>query len=340
MARKNKRKWGVLFSGENITMAETLQYSTMAAQAGAESLWTCEIWRDGFVPLAAMAAAAPGLRLGTGVAHFARPPLLTELTAMSLAELTDGKFILGLGTAPKHFNENWYGLSYRKPVARMREYIECIRTMWTANPTRPVEYDGEFYQLKDYRRFIPPTYDHIPIYLAAVLPRMLQLAGSIGNGMIVNSLNTPKYLTEVVHPNLKKGMAAVGRSEKDFELCAIKPCAVNKDRKQARALGRHIIAFYSTIPYFDAVLDPLGFTEPKMRIRAALQRDDIPGMLDEVTDDMIDALILSGTPDDVRRQLSNFDDFFETTLLFCPFFFVDPAESKANHVAMIEAFAD
>lgn len=339
MARR-KRKWGVLFSGENLSMQDLVHYAKMAADAGAESIWSCEVWRDAFVPLAAMSVAAPGPRTGTGVAHFARTPLLTELSAMSMAELTGGRFVLGLGTAPKVWNENWHGIEYSNPVARMREYIECIRTMWSASPERTVNYDGQFYKLKDYRRLIPPTYPSIPIYLGCVLPSMIQLAGSHADGMIINTLNTPKYIRETVHPNLKKGMAKTGRSEDQIEICAIKCCAVDPDPKEAHELSKHIIAFYSTLPYFDAVLDPMGFTQPKLAIRAAMQRDDLPAMLAAVTQEMIDTLVLSGTAADVRRQLQAFDGLFETTLLFCPFFGVDPDRTKANHAAMIQAFAE
>ncbi len=338
--KRRKRKWGVLFSGENLSMSDLVHYAKMAKDAGAESVWSTELWRDGFVPLTAMAAAAPGLRVGTGVAHFARPPMLTELSAMSLAEYTNGNFVLGLGTAPKAWNENWHGLEYRKPVTRMREYIECIRTMWTATPTHSVSYRGEFFNLQEYRRFLPAPYPRVPIYLAAVQPRMLRLAGTHADGMIVNTLNGTKYLTEVVHPNLKRGLDASGRSLNEFELCAIKCCAVNKDAKRARDLSRHVIAFYATVPYFDIVFDPLGFTEPKLAIRDAMSRGDIPGMLAAVTEAMIDTLVLAGTPDDVHRQLQVFDGLFETTLLFCPFFAVDPGETKANHAAMIAAFAE
>lgn len=341
MAAKKKQKWGLLLSGENLSMDDIVHYSKMADQAGAESLWSTELWRDGIVMLAAMAAAAPTLRVGTGVVHFARPPLNLDLTAMSMAEYTHGKFILGIGTAPKFVNEDWYGISYEKPIRRMRELIECLRVMWTSSPTKSVSYEGEVFQVKNYRRFIPPPYESIPIYLAAVLPPMLQLAGSHADGVIINTLNTPRYFKDVVHPNLKKGAARAGRSlDSNYEICAIKPCAVNKDRKQARELGKHVIAFYATLPYFDAVLDPAGFYEPKMKIREAMQRNDIRGMLDNVTEDMVDTLVLAGTADDVRRQLKEFDGLFETTLLFTPFFFVDPAETKANHAAMIEAFAD
>ena len=129
------------------------------------------------------------------------------------------------------------------------------------------------------------------------------------------------------------------RSSKDFEVCASKACIVNADAKRARAIGRHAIAFYANLPYFDIVLDPLGFTQAKLAIRAAARRNDIPGMVQAVTEDMVDALVLAGTPDDVHRQLEPFVGLFDTLLLAFPAFAADPEETKAGHAALIEAFA-
>src|SRR5215470_6330071 len=94
----------------------------------------------------------------TPVAQFARPPVLTALSAMALAEYTQGRFVLGIGTGPLDWNKQWHGLEVPKPVARMREYIECLRTLWTATTTQPVSYCGEFLQVTDYLRLIPAPY--------------------------------------------------------------------------------------------------------------------------------------------------------------------------------------
>jgi alkanesulfonate monooxygenase SsuD/methylene tetrahydromethanopterin reductase-like flavin-dependent oxidoreductase (luciferase family) len=193
--------------------------------------------------------------------------------------------------------------------------------------------------VKDYRRFSSAPYEHVPTYLAGTLPRMIQLAGSHADGMIANTINTPRYFTEVVHPNLKKGLAAAGRSRDGSELCAFKVCAVNKDASAARALASHAIVFSSALPYFDIVLDPIGFTEAKLRIRAAMAQNDIQSALKAVTNEMIDTLVLAGTPDDVHQQLEKFEGLFDTLILLSPFFVVDPEETKANHYAMIEAFS-
>lgn len=340
MPRERSFKWGVLYNGDKLTLDDIVRFAGQAEQAGAESIWAAELWRDAFVPLTAIASNVRNVRLGTAVAHFARPPMLTELGAMSLAEYTRGRFILGLGTAPKDWNERWHGLEYRRPVARMKEYVECIRTMWQGSPEHGVDYAGEFYTVRDYRRLTEPPYRRIPIYLAAVLPRMIRLAGSLADGIILNVLNTPRYFREVVHPHLQTGFARRADGAAGFEVCAVKCCAVHARRAEARKLARHAVAFYATLPYFDAVLDPAGFTKEKRAIRDAMQRHDVATMLTSVTDDMIDALVLAGTPDDVRHQLRAFAGLFDTLLLLSPSFAADPQQVQENNAAMIAAFAE
>jgi probable F420-dependent oxidoreductase len=334
-----KWKWGILFSGDNLTLDETVSYARQAEDAGADSLWTTELGRDAFVPLAGMASACKRVRLGTGVATYARPPAMTEISAMSMAELTDDRFILGLGTAPAMWNENWHQLAVDKPAKRMREYVEAIRLMWTASPTNSINYEGEYIKVSDYRRIMAPPYPPLPIYLAAVQPGMLQLSGAIADGLIANLLNTPQYFTDIVHPNVKKGLAKTGRHLSDIELCSLKVCSVDKDRQRARRRARPPIAFYSNLPYFDQVLDPAGFTKEKLAIRAAMAENDVAKMLDLVTDDMIDTLVLAGTPDEVRKKLGCYEGLFETLILYCPMPWLEPEESKANHEMMIETFA-
>ena len=335
-----KLNWGIVFTGDNLSLADILRYAKQAEDAGAESLWSTELGRDAFVPLAAIANVVKRVRLGTGVATFARPPMHAETAAMTLAEMTNGNFVLGLGTAPPHWNANWHGLEVTKPVARMRDYVACIRTMWSSNQSKSVDYEGEVMRIKGYRRFIPAPYPSVPIFLAAVQPHMLQLTGEVADGLLGNLLNTHRYIQEVVHPNLKIGMAKSGRSWDKFELATLKVCAVNRDRKAARNLARHTIAFYSTLPYFDIVLDPAGFTGPKQRIREAFARNDIPAMLNGVTEEMVDALVIAGTPDEARAQLKRHEGLVDTVVLYCPTFAVEAVESKANHEAIIEAFAD
>ena len=339
MAAERRIKWGVLFNGDNLSLDEILRYAHMAEEAGADSLWSSDLGRDAFTPLAAMGGVVKSVRLGTAVATFARPPMHTETAAMTMAELTGHNFVLGLGTAPREWNRDWHGLADYKPVTRMREYVQCIRRMWTASPTEAIDYDGRFVSVRGYRRFIPAPCPAVPIYLAAVRERMLELAGEVGDGLLANTLNTPAYFRDIVRPQIAAGMAKAGRSGAPFEIAALKACAVHEDRARARGLARHAIAFYATLAYFDIVLDPAGFAEQKERIRAAHVRDDLPAMLDAVTEDMIDALVLAGTPEEVRAQLRPFEGLIDTVILACPILAAGPKETRANHEAMIGAFA-
>src|SRR3954447_15149650 len=99
-------------------------------------------WRDAFVPLASVASTAKNIRVGTAIAQMARPPVLTVLSALSMAELTQGKFILGVGTGPRDWNRNWHDIDVQRPIPRIREYIECIRTVLKATASSPASYSA------------------------------------------------------------------------------------------------------------------------------------------------------------------------------------------------------
>ena len=333
-------KWSIVFTGDNLRLDEILAYAKTAADAGADGFYATELGRDAFTPLAAIGAQISGVRLGTAVATFARPPMHAETAAMTMAELTDDRFILGLGTAPPHWNENWHGLTGYRPAPRLKEYIEAIRLMWTAAPDRPVTYEGEYVTVRDYARFIPAPRPAPPIYIAAVQGRMLRLSGEVCDGLIANTLNTTGYFRDVVRPNVEKGRASTGRDSLPFEYSTLKVCSVHSDGAAARQLAKHTIAFYATLPYFDIVLDPAGFTEQKERIRAASTTMDVEAMVAAVSDDMVDALVLAGTPDEVREQAEAFRGLVDNLILYAPTFFVEPDQTRAAHANMIAAFAD
>ena len=330
-------KWGVIYNADALPLEDVLQFAFQAESAGADVVWTAEGWRDAFVPLAAIASVAKKLRVGTAIAQMARPPVLTTLGALSMAELTGGKFILGVGTAPKIWNQNWHNLNVQKPVAQIREYIECIRSLLRATPSNPVSFAGTYYNVADYIPFLPAPITEFPIYLAGVNRLMIQLAGSHTDGLILGPLNSAAYLRDTVHPNLRRGSSK--RNGGSCELCLLRLCAVASDAAHARNLVRHAIAFYSVLPYYDVVLAPLGFSTQAAAIRAAFGRGDYAAMISAVTDDMVAALSFAGTRDDVRAQAREFDGLYDRLILASPFFGVGQEETRANHAGLLEAFA-
>jgi alkanesulfonate monooxygenase SsuD/methylene tetrahydromethanopterin reductase-like flavin-dependent oxidoreductase (luciferase family) len=276
-------KWGFVYNGDALTIRDMRHFAPMAEQAGADTIWTAEAWRDAFVPLTAVAGTLKTMRVGTAIAQMARPPVLTALSAQSMAEYTDGRFVLGVGTAPRDWNINWHNFDVPKPIPHIRDYIKCVRAVLNATPDNPASYVGSHYKVTDYLPFMSHPIGRVPIYLAAVNPHMIQLSGSHTDGVILGPLNSMKYLKEVVHPNLAKGIARSGRTRSAVELCAMRICAVDADRGRAKALARHGIAFFCLLAYYDIVLTPLGFDRQVLAIRDAFGRRDIPGMLSAVT---------------------------------------------------------
>lgn len=177
-------KRGVGYWGE--TAAEYLQAARDAEAAGFDAVWSNELHRTAFVPLAAVAAQTSRVQLGTGVVlAFTRSPLITALSALDLDEISNGRLILGLGTGVQRLNEDWHGVHYGKPVPHLRETVAVLRLLLDgAAKGEPMEYRGEYHKLniRGYKRHFPPVRERIPIYLGGVGPLMIRLAGEVGDG--------------------------------------------------------------------------------------------------------------------------------------------------------------
>ncbi len=332
-------KVGLLLSGEGMPLADLVAIGVSAEDAGFDSVWHVEIQREPFVPLTAIAARTKRIRLGTGVAIWARSPILASLVAANLDEFSGGRFLYGLGTGPPEWNRRFHGMSYERPVQRMREYVEVMRGTWRAAANGSTfDYEGELYRIEGYHRSLRQERELIPIVLAAVQWRMCELVGEIADGVLFNVLSTPRYVREYALPRMERGAARLGRGVGEVERAAAIAAAVDSDVRQARRWARHTIAFYSVIPYFDVMFDLHGFQREAAAIRAAAARGDPRGMISSVSEEMIDTFSIAGTPDQCREQLRSWSDL-DVAVLFPPTFQLGDDEIVANHRALIETFA-
>jgi probable F420-dependent oxidoreductase len=329
----------MLFSGDGMSLGDVIELGVAAEDAGLDSVWHVEINREPFVPLTAIAARTRRIRLGTGVAIWARSPILASLIAANLDELSGGRFLYGLGTGPPEWNRRFHGMGYERPARRIREYVGVLRGAWkAAHDGSAFDYEGELYRIEDYRRPLRQERERIPIVLAAVQAGMCELVGEIADGVLFNVLSTPRYVREFAQAHLERGAARSGRDLATLERAAAITAAVDDDAPTARRWARHHIAFYSVIPYFDVMFELHGFEQEAAAIRAAAARDDPDGMIGAVSEDMIDTFAVAGTPDQCRRQLEAWGDL-DLAVLFPPTFQLEPDEIAANHRATIEAFA-
>lgn len=170
---------------------------TVAQQAeGAESVWVLDIGRDVFTTLTAIAQGTSRVRLGAAVAIcFARLSALAQLAASDIDEISQGRMVLGIGTAPPAWNENWYSVpKHEKPIARMKEFAQVCRLMWRSNVRHPVEFNGRALHIHGYARLFPPFREQIPIYFGGMNPQMLHATGEVADGWIGGGLTSPRFV--------------------------------------------------------------------------------------------------------------------------------------------------
>lgn len=332
---------GLGFTGESLTIGQVIDFGVAAEAAGLDSVWHVENQREPWVPLSVIASRTSRIRIGTGLALWARSPQLAELAAVNLDELSGGRFLFGIGTAPKDWNENWHGISYDNPVQRMREYVEIIRLMWTAHSGATISYDGKKFTIRDYQRAMKPYRERIPIYLGAVQRHMCALCGELADGVLLNVLTTPRYVRERALGWIGEGLRRSGRSRSELELGTVVMAAVSDDAAQARQWARHQIAYYAVIPYFDVILDLHGFERETAAVRAAAGRGDVDAMIAAVTDEMVEVLAVAGTPDRCRARLREFaDEGLGLAVAYPPAFRLGSDEIAANLDAMLAAFGE
>ena len=280
-------------------------------QQGFDCAITFEGPHDPFLPILQSAERTERIELATGVAiAFARNPMLVAQTANDLQVLSGGRFLLGLGSQIKPHIEKRFSMPWSKPAARMREFVQAIRAIWhTWETNEPLRFQGEFYThtlMTPVFNPGPNPHGMPPILVAGVGPKMIEVAGEVGDGIFVHPLNTPGFLADVVHPALERGFAESGRSRSDFSVSCqtITMMGANDEQiEAARNKAKGQISFYGSTPAYKVVLDHEGWGDVQPRLNRMSKEGKWFEMMGLITDDMLDAIGVSGTPAEVGRKL-------------------------------------
>ena len=277
------------------------QLARHAADTGHAGLVVTEAGRTAYLSCAAAALAAD-VDLLTGIAvAFPRSPMVTAQIAWELADATDGRFRLGLGTQVRAHIERRYDSPFSPPGPRMRDYLGAIRACFDAfRGNGPLQYQSDHYELS----LLPPIWSpgpigppDPPIDLAAVNPWMLRLAGQIADGVHVHPLNTRAYLADTVAPQLGTGAARAGRDLSDFEIIVPAFLVVgdtDDERNRWRELARMQVAFYGSTPNYAFIFDQIDHPGTTPRLRDFQKAGDIAGMTQVITDDILRHFITEG----------------------------------------------
>lgn len=227
-----------------------VEFAVAAERLGVDSVWTPEVWGyDALTGLAYLAAKTSTLRLGTFVVQLgSRSPAMLAASALSLQELSEGRFLLGVGTSGPRVMEGWHGVRFRKPVETTRETIEIIRIV---SRGERLEHSGEIYPLPlpdssgaALKPMVRPR--HVPVYVAAMGPRNLQLTGEVADGWLGNAF-IPEAAEVFLGP-LREGARLAGRTLADLDLVAPVAVEFHDDELSAdAAVRRHADGYAFTI---------------------------------------------------------------------------------------------
>lgn len=323
------------------TDAETLARSLREMEdRGAEGVWIPQTFDPPFTTLGAAAAVTRRLKLGSGIAlAFTRTPLETALGALTLDRLSGGRMVLGLGTSTRQVNEAFHGVAYGDPIARMREIVPLLRTIIErAHTGELAELGGAGYRMNLRGLFSPPPVrPTIPIFLSPLFRKTIELAADVGDGIVGHPVWTPRWVTEVVAPQVKASLAERGRARDQFEMNFWVYCLIHADRQKALADARGVTAFYAGIGQYEKYFAEHGFEKEAVAITEATARGDLAGALAATPVEMAKTFAAAGSADEVRERVAKIAAVADSITLVAPHT-VDPASAAEYRRAIIDTF--
>jgi F420-dependent oxidoreductase-like protein len=259
--------------------------------------------RDSLTVLAAYAAATERIHIGTGVLPiYSRTPVATAQAAATIDEMSGGRLRLGLGVSHRITVEGWYGQKIEKPVREMREYVTTLRALLAGEaPPEGERWPTQF-------RFMghEPRAD-LPIYIAALSPAMLRLAGELGDGVVLWLCN-PDYIGDVVVPEVTAGRERAGKGIEGFDVVAAVPSAVTGEPEEARARLRGELIPYFSLPFYRAMLERSGFEEDIAGFDAGMQKGDTEAAIRAISDRFLQTLAAVGEVEEAEQTVRRYLD--------------------------------
>jgi len=317
--------------GDTAASLSEIAVGASAAEAlGADGVLLSETKHDIFVALGLAAQATSRVQLFSAIAvAFARNPMTVASAANDLHEASGGRLVLGLGSQVQQHIERRFSMPWSRPAARMRDFIEAVRAIWSAWETgERLNHRGEFYQHTLMSPFFSPgrnPYGSPEIWLAGVGERMTATAGAVADGLVAHSFTTRRYLDEVTLPALDRGAASAGRARPGVAVPAFIAMGAEPDAIERAAIAvAKQIAFYGSTPAYLPVLDLHGWAGVHEQLNAASRRGDWEAMGEVVTEEIVREFAVVGTPTQVAAGLKARYGDIVTRLSFSAPYPVDP----------------
>ena len=268
-----------------------------AEQAGIDSLYTVDAGRSATVTAAAVINATERARVGTYIVNaYAREPWMTGIEARDLNEISDGRFVLGVGTGNLHFNDLYMGLDSSRSRAKMRDFMTIVRAVVSGRAREPVRYQGKHHRIR-WRASWEPATDSMPVYLSASGPRMVRLAGEVSDGVGIGIMSSVKFVRDIVRPNARQGAERAGRDPDELAFPMAATVSINNDAEAARDATRaSICKLYHPIPhpYYDSQLRQLGYSHFADQATELMPAGRLREAMALVPEEVIDSMTITG----------------------------------------------
>ena len=316
--------------GFGVTRDDWDQASTYVVEAerlGVDCVWSAEAWgHDAVTPLAYIAAKTSRIRLGSGIIQAGtRTPNLVAMTAMTLASLSGDRFLLGMGASGPQVMEGWHGIRFEGPITRMREIIEIVRLATTGER---VQYQGKIYELplpggegKALRSGASPR-PNIPVYLATLSPKSLEMTGELADGWLGTSF-MPEH-AEVFFKHISAGAERAGRSIADLDLQAGGTVAFSDDLELLIPPRKPGLAFTLGAMgsrqrnFYNAAFRRAGYEDIAIDVQKLWLDGNRQEAIARVPDELILKTNLLGTDEMVKERIRAYQDSGVTTLRVDP----------------------
>lgn len=336
---------GVSMPGVNQPMHRFGEMAKIAEESGFDSVWGYEAYRNGFVQQATSAVTTSKIDLAIGLAAAAqRSPFEMSNAAMDVNELSNGRLRLVIGPGGASFNEFFNGVEIDRPATRMREYIKIMKMyLEHARSGAQFDFEGEFYKF-----CIPPMnpfgqrpfpMPDFPLYLGAIQPAMLRLAGELCDG-IMGFLPTPELMKNHLIPGLAEGATKANRDQDEVDIVQYIICSPHEDRETALYRARIQVGTYVCHPLGDFVLKRDGLLGERDKVMAGLMEGGPPALAECVPDVLLERYAVVGTPGECREQFKYYQEFVPHAVLHTPY--VPPLkeeESYDTYVRICKTFA-
>lgn len=284
----------------DMPMGDIVTYAQAAESMGFDGFWlTEESGKEAFAVLGVLAQSTRTIALGTGIINFySRTPTLIAMGANTIDRLSGGRMRLGLGTGGIGFMQRGHGITVDAPLERARESVAIIRRLMTGER---ITHEGKWFRPSNFRLREAPLRKDLEIYLAALNPRMTQLAAEVADGFIANCV-TEEYLQEL-RENIKIGAERGGRDPATIKILTLTMVCAEPENEEAVLAMKKGLALYCASPHYHHIFGLSGFRAEAERLKTVWEKGDFDGAARAMSDAMVETFTVTGSKAHCRKRL-------------------------------------